>query len=223
VSRPPPRPLAVLLDLDGTLVDTVPFILASVRHAFEGYGRCPTDAEWIAGIGTPLRDQLASFARQAGDVQPLFDRYRAYWLEHHDRMTRLFPGAGEAVRAIKAAGHPVAIITAKIEQGAERTLRHVGLRDLVDLVVAADTVARCKPDPMPVHHALARLDRTPAEAVMIGDSNHDLAAGRGAGTATAGVLWGAASREVLAPLADHLLGELAELAPLVARLQARLG
>ncbi|HET8732226.1 MAG TPA: HAD-IA family hydrolase [Anaeromyxobacteraceae bacterium] len=216
----PARPIAVLFDLDGTLVDTVPFILASVRHAFEGYGRCPTDAEWIAGIGTPLREQLASFARDPADVQPLFDRYRAFWLEHHDGMTRLFPGAGEVVRALKAAGHPVAIITAKIEQGAERTLRHVGLREHVDLVVAADTVARCKPDPMPVHHALERLGRSPQEAVMIGDSNHDLAAGRGAGTATAGVLWGAASREVLAPLADHLLAEVGELLPLVARLQA---
>jgi pyrophosphatase PpaX len=222
-AHPTARPIAVLLDLDGTLVDTVPFILASVRHAFEDYGRCPTEAEWIAGIGTPLREQLASFARSPADVQPLFDRYRGYWLQHHDRLTRLFPGAGEAVRAIKAAGHPIGIITAKIEAGAERTLRHVGLRELVDVVVAADTVARSKPDPMPVHHALERLGRTPAEAVMIGDSNHDLAAGRGAGTATAGVLWGAASREVLAPLADHLLAELGELAPLVARLQARRG
>jgi pyrophosphatase PpaX len=215
--------MAVLLDLDGTLVDTVPFILASVRHAFEGYGRCPSDAEWIAGIGTPLRGQLAAFARSPDDVQPLYDRYRAYWLEHHDQMTRLFPGAAEAVRAIKAGGHPVAIITAKVEQGAERTLRHVGLRELVDLVVAADTVPRSKPDPMPVLHALARLGRTPAEALMVGDSNHDLAAGRAAGTATAGVLWGAASREVLAPLADHLLAGMDELAPLVARLQAQRG
>lgn len=214
------RPIAVLLDLDGTLVDTVPFILAAVRHAFQGYGRCPTDAEWIAGIGTPLRDQLASFARRPDDVPALFDRYRAYWLQHHDAMTHLFPGAGEAVRALRAAGHPLAIITAKIEAGAERTLRHVGLRDQVDLVVAADTVARCKPDPMPVRHALERLGRTPAEAVMIGDSNHDLAAGRAAGTATAGVLWGAASREVLAPLADHLLDDPGQLVPLVARLQA---
>jgi pyrophosphatase PpaX len=215
-----PRPIAVLFDLDGTLVDTVPFILASVRACFEGYGRCPTDAEWIAGIGTPLRTQLASFAHDPADVDGLFTRYRAFWLAHHDEMTALFPGAGEAVRALRQAGHPLAVITAKIATGAERTLRHVGLWDQIDVVVAADTVPRAKPDPMPVHHALERLDRAPVEAVMIGDSNHDLAAGRAAGTATAGVLWGAASREVLAPLADHLLGDMAELLPLVQRLQS---
>jgi pyrophosphatase PpaX len=213
------RRIAVLLDLDGTLVDTIPFILSAVRHAFEGRERCPTDAEWIAGIGTPLRDQLRGFAGAEAEVEPLFDRYRAYWLAHHDARTRLFPGAGEALRALKAAGHPLAVITAKNEQGAERTLRHVGVRHLLDVVVAADTVARCKPDPMPVLHALTRLERRPDEAVMIGDSNHDLAAGRGAGTVTVGVLWGAASRQVLAPLADHLLGGMEELVPLMERLQ----
>jgi pyrophosphatase PpaX len=212
--------MAVLFDLDGTLVDTVPFILAAVRHCFEGYGRCPTDAEWIAGIGTPLRTQLASFARDPAEVDGLFARYRSFWLEHHDAMTRLFPGAGEAVLALRAAGHPLAVITAKITAGAERTLRHVGLWEAIDVVVAADTVERAKPDPMPVHHALARLVRTPPEAIMIGDSNHDLAAGRAAGTATAGVLWGAASQEVLAPLADHLLTGLEEVVPLIRRLQA---
>jgi pyrophosphatase PpaX len=218
-----PRPIAVLFDLDGTLVDTVPFILAAVRHTFEGQPRCPTDAEWIAGIGTPLRDQLRQLAASPDLAEPLFQRYRTYWLQHHDAATHLFPGAAGAVRTLKAAGHPIAVVTAKIESGAERTLRHVGLRELVDVIVAADTVERSKPDPMPVRHALERLDRAPDEAVMIGDSPHDLAAGRGAGTATAGVCWGAASREVLAPLADHLLDRLDEIVPLVATLQARPG
>jgi pyrophosphatase PpaX len=210
----------VLFDLDGTLVDTVPFILAAVRHAFEGQPRSPTDAEWIAGIGTPLRDQLLQFAASPDLAEPLFQRYRTYWLEHHDAATRLFPGAGELVRSLRAAGHPIGVVTAKTEAGAERTLRHVGLRDQLDIIVAADTVARSKPDPMPVRFALSKLDRAPGEAVMIGDSPHDLASGRGAGTATIGVCWGAATREVLSPLADHLVSAMAELAPLVARLQA---
>jgi pyrophosphatase PpaX len=212
----------VLFDLDGTLVDTVPFILAAVAHAFAAEPGAPTEAEWIEGIGTPLRDQLARFAATPERVAPLYQRYRDFWLQHHDAMTRLFPGAGEAVRALKGAGHPIGVVTAKIEVGAERTLRHVGLRDQVDVIVAADTVARSKPDPMPVLHALGVLDRSPGEAIMIGDSPHDLAAGRGAGTVTAGVCWGAAAREVLAPLADHLLTEVAQIAPLVAALQAGL-
>ncbi len=213
-----PRPIAVLFDLDGTLVDTVPFILASVRHTFEGQPRTPTDAEWIAGIGTPLRNQLAPLAASPELAEQLFQRYRAYWLEHHDAATRLFPGAGQLVRSLKVLGHPIAIVTAKIEAGAERTLRHVGLRDQVDLIVAADTVEKSKPDPMPVRYALLKLDRPPREAVMIGDSPHDLASGRGAGTATIGVCWGAATGEVLAPLADHLVTRIEELAPLIGRL-----
>jgi pyrophosphatase PpaX len=214
------RPIAVLFDLDGTLVDTVPFILACVRHTFEGEPRAPSDAEWIAGIGTPLRLQLAQFAARPDRVEPLFQRYRGYWLQHHDAETRLFPGAGETVRALRAAGHPIGVVTAKMEAGAERTLRHVGLHGQFDVIVAADTVERCKPDPMPVRYALGKVDRAPGEAVMIGDSPHDLAAGRGAGTATIGVCWGAASREALAPLADHLVGEMSQLVALVERLQA---
>jgi pyrophosphatase PpaX len=214
------RRLAILFDLDGTLVDTVPFILSGVRFAFEGYGRCPTDAEWIAGIGTPLRVQLSAFARSPEDVEMLFARYRTFWLEHHDRLTKLFPGAAEAVETLSARGHPMAVITAKVEAGAERTLRHVGLRDRFQVVVAADTVERSKPDPMPVRHALERLGRHPEEAVMVGDSDHDLAAGRAAGTGTVGVLWGAAARSVLAPLADHLVARVEEIVPLVERLEA---
>src|SRR5690349_459606 len=70
------RPWAVLLDLDGTIVDTVPFILESVRHAFAGRARSPSDAEWIAGIGSPLRVQLRAFAADAADVEALVARYR---------------------------------------------------------------------------------------------------------------------------------------------------
>ena len=211
----------MLFDLDGTLVDTVPFILAAVRHTFEGQPRTPTDAEWIAGIGTPLRDQLQALAASPELAEPLYQRYRTYWLQHHDAATHLFPGAAWTVRALRAAGHPIGVVTAKISTGAERTLRHVGLLDQVDVVVAADTVERSKPDPMPVRHALEQLDRLPGEAVMIGDSPHDLAAGRGAGTATVGVCWGAAPREALAPLADHLVTRMDEIVPLVGALQAR--
>ena len=83
----PGRPIALLFDLDGTLVDTVPFILACARHAFEGYPGY-SDAAFRAGIGTPLRAQMAALARSPGDAEALVARYRTYWIENHDRMTR---------------------------------------------------------------------------------------------------------------------------------------
>jgi pyrophosphatase PpaX len=215
----------VLFDLDGTLVDTVPFILAAVRHAFEGAGHCPTDAEWIAGIGTPLRAQLASFARRPEEVEPLFERYRAFWLEHHDARTRCFDGAVDVVTALAGRGHPIGIVTAKVEHGARRTLAHTGLLPLVGAIVGADSCANAKPHPEPVLLALERLAAAPREAILVGDSPHDLAAARSAGVRAVGALWGACTREVLAAAgADDLLAKVREVPPLVAALErARAG
>jgi pyrophosphatase PpaX len=200
-------PIAILFDLDGTLVDTVPFILASVRHAFEGYGLCPSDAQWIAGIGTPLRAQVASFARRAEDVDPLVARYREFWLENHDRMTRPFPGTLDVVESLAASGHPMGIVTAKTEEGALRTLRHTGLLRYMHAIVGADTCARCKPDPEPVHVALARLERSPTEAILVGDSPHDIVAARAAGVRAYGVLHGACDGPRLVAAGAHALLE----------------
>jgi pyrophosphatase PpaX len=212
-------PIPVLFDLDGTLVDTIPFILASVRHAFAGYGSCPTDAEWIAGIGTPLRAQLASFARRPEDEQPLFDRYREYWRAHHDEETRCFPGAREVLEELAGRGHPVAIVTAKAEQGAYRTLGHTGLLPFVKTVVGADSCARAKPHPEPVLLAVSRLGEDPARALLVGDSRHDVAAAKAAGARAAAALWGACTREELAAAgADHFLRDVREVPALVAEL-----
>jgi len=218
----PRAPIAVLFDLDGTLVDTIPFILASVRHAFEGYGRCPTDAEWIAGIGTPLRDQLASFAREPADVDRLFDRYRGFWTAEHDARTRAFPGAAEVVAGLAAAGHPLGVVTAKLEAGALRTLRHVGLLPHIQAVVGADSAPRAKPFPDPVLMALERLGRAPGEALLVGDSTHDLAAARAAGVFAVAATWGACDRAVLAAqVPDAWVDDVREVLPLVASFARR--
>src|SRR5215208_653979 len=95
---------AILLDLDGTLVDTVDFILASVHHAFEGDPRCPTDAEWIAGIGKPLRVQLFEIVGDDAEVERLVVRYRAHQREHHDARTRAYANAVDTVARLKAEG-----------------------------------------------------------------------------------------------------------------------
>lgn len=216
--------LAILFDLDGTLVDTVGLILASMRAAFEGYpGRRPGEAEWIAGIGKPLRAQLREFV-DPRDLEAVVERYRAHQQANHDRMTRAFDGAIETVSRLKARGHPVGIVTSKFRESAERTLRHVGLDRYVDVVVGADTVTRPKPDPEPVLHALGRLGRRPADALFVGDSPHDVAAGNAAGAVTVAALWGACTREHLQLAGPrHWLEAIGDLPPLVERIEAGAG
>lgn len=215
-----PRPtIAILFDLDGTLVDTVPFILEAVRNAFQGYGTCPTDAEWIAGIGTPLRTQLTSFARRPEDVEKLFERYRSFWIAHHDERTCAFPGAVEVVAALAEAGHPIGVVTAKIEQGAHRTLRHTGLLPYVQAVVGADSCANAKPHPEPVLLALSKLGSSPGEAILVGDSPHDISAAKAAGARAVAALWGACERPALAAAgADFFIDDVRDLPALVSSL-----
>jgi pyrophosphatase PpaX len=215
------RPLAVLLDLDGTLVDTVPFILQSVAVAFEGRARRPSDEEWLAGIGQPLRVQLASHAEDDADLEALVARYRAHQREHAPRMTRAFPGAVEAVREVAAAGHAVGIVTGKLTEPAARALELVGLAPYVHALIGADSCPRHKPDPEPVLLALARLGRAAGDALFVGDSPLDLRSGNAAGVTTVAALWGAASREtLLAERPAHLLHDVAALPALVARVAA---
>jgi pyrophosphatase PpaX len=214
-------PSAVLFDLDGTLVDTVPFILACVRHAFRGHGSGPTDAQWMAGIGTPLHLQLAEFARGPADVAELLARYRQYWREHHDEMTRCFPGALETVSALSVAGHPMAVVTAKTEHGALHSLQHTGLLPFMGAVIGADSCPRSKPHPEPVLLALERLGAPANRAVLLGDAVHDVAAARAAGVTALAAAWGAtAPAALLAAGAVRVLRDIRELPAALVELES---
>jgi pyrophosphatase PpaX len=130
-------------------------------------------------------------------------------------MTRPFPGAVETVAALAARGHPVGVVTAKTEEGALRTLRHIGVLPFMGAIVGADTCARCKPDPEPVHVALARLERAPQDALLVGDSAHDVAAARAAGVQAIGVSWGVSDRATLERAgAERVVDDLREIVAL---------
>jgi pyrophosphatase PpaX len=220
------RPLAILFDLDGTLVDTIELLLSSVRHAFRGRTeRVPTEAEWVAGIGKPLVTQLRPYAADDDDLAELVAGYRAYQGEHHDRLTRLYPGTLEAVVALGRRGHPLAVVTSKGDEIAHRSLDHVGLTPYMATVVGCDSCTRHKPDPEPVQVALARLGYQLGEAMFVGDSPHDMASGSAAGVTTVAALWGPFTRAMLEPTEpDYYLKRIADLPPLVDRLEAeRLG
>jgi pyrophosphatase PpaX len=214
-----PRPRALLFDLDGTLLDSIELILASARHTFAGRERAPSDAEWLAGVGTPLASQLRAFARDEPDVEALTRRYRAHQLEHHDRLTRCFADVPGTLAALEARGHPMAVVTSKATAVARRGLAHTGIERFFPVVIGADETTRHKPDPEPVRLALDRLGYAPAEALFVGDSTHDVLAGRAAGVVTVAACWGPFERGALeAAGADHFLDCPADLPGLIDQL-----
>lgn len=211
--------LAVLFDLDGTLVDSIDLLVTSMEYAYEGRTKRPQVAEWIQLIGTPLDDMLGRWAENAEDVDFLKARYREHQIAKHDAMTTAYPGAVEAIRALYAAGHPLAVVTSKLEVGARRSLRFIGVEECFTTVVGIDQTVRHKPDPEPVLHALAVLGVAPEQALFIGDSTHDMRAGRAASVRTAAALWGPYSRAELEPTdPDYWLTGMDEVMPLVSRL-----
>ncbi|HEY3353896.1 MAG TPA: HAD-IA family hydrolase [Polyangia bacterium] len=207
-----------LFDLDGTLIDSVELILRSFRHTMLVHrGAAPDDAVFLAGLGTTLWDQFRTVAADAAEVEAMVATYRAFNLAHHDALVREYPGVRAAVRALVARGARLAIVTSKLRASAARGLALAGLTDAFPVIVGADDVAEHKPHPAPVRRALALLGADPAGAVFVGDSPHDIAAGRAAGVGTAAVTWGPFPRATLVAAApDHWVAapaELADLAP----------
>ena len=215
------RPLAVLFDLDGTLIDSIELIMNSAKHAFRGRTEnVPSDAEWLAGVGTPLATMFRRWARDEGEVEALIGSYREYQLANHDRLVRCYETVVETVDDLRRAGHPAAIVTSKTQWLARRGLEHVGLGAHFDVIVGCDSCERHKPDPQPVLVALDQLGYAPDESVFVGDSIHDMEAGNAAGVTTVAALWGPFSRETLAAAnPGHFLHQMAELPGLLGRLQ----
>jgi len=215
----PASPLALLFDLDGTLIDSIELILGAMRHAFTGFGgEAPTDEQWRSGIGIPLHTALRRYTPDEAEVERLFGRYREYQLEHHDRLVRPYDGIVQAIEAFAAAGHPMALVTSKSDWMAEKALVLVELDRLIPVIVGCDTCVNHKPHPEPVERALALLGAKADNALFVGDSPHDVLSGRAAGVYTVGVAWGAFSREeMIASGADVVIDHPGELSGVVAR------
>jgi len=131
-------------------------------------------------------------------------------------MVTAYPGVVEMVLAIRTAGLRTGLVTSKNRPGAFRGLKLIGLAEAMDLVIGADEVENPKPHPEPIERALSRLGAAPDRTIYVGDSIHDMEAGRAAGVRTGAVLWGPFGREHLAPTApDHWLERPADLLALL--------
>ena len=214
------RPFAVLFDLDGTLVDTIGLLLECVHHSFEGRSPVPTDEEWIAGIGTPLRRQLAAYVSTEKEIDDIIDRYRAYQRIHHDRLTNAYPGVIETLTELDRRGHPMGVVTSKSNEMMDRGIQHTGLARFMKTAIGADSCTIHKPEAFPVLLALEELRYSPGEAVFVGDSPHDIQSGNAAGVISIAALWGPFTKDQLSPSnPKEYLERITDLPALLDRLQ----
>lgn len=185
---------ALLFDLDGTLADTLEDIRASANHVRAAAGLPAMDrATTRRMIGDGARNLVARAVadNRAGlDPDAALELFRAHHEGQCTRTVELFDGVAESLQAWHAEGHPMAVVTNKPERYAAEIVRHLGLARWLEVVVGGDTLAVRKPDPEPIFEALRRLDASPETAVMIGDGEQDVRAGKAAGVRTIAVLYG---------------------------------
>ena len=189
---------AVLYDFDGTLADSTELIMRCYRHTMRTHlGQVPADDVWLSGFGMTLESQMRRFGRDDGEVDAMLDTYREYQSTIHDDLLRPFPDAAETVAELDRRGYRLAIVTSRRRRATMRGMELCGLVSHFDLIVTPEDVTEAKPHPEPVLFALRELGVAPEEALFVGDSPHDVAAGRGAGTRTAAALWGPFPRAAL--------------------------
>lgn len=215
----PARPLAVLFDLDGTLIDSIALLLASMNHTFEGRELRPSEGEWIAGLGTPLPEQFKPFVSSDEERDRLIQRYRTFQIEHHDRLTAEYEGVPRTLEILKQRGHPMGVVTSKGNAMMNRGLQFIGADGYMTTMIGYDSCRIHKPDPFPVKLAMQELSYEPHETVFVGDSPHDIKSGNAAGVTSIAALWGPFTRESLEPYDPaHFLETITALPSLLERI-----
>lgn len=187
----------VLFDLDGTLADTVPLIIASFqRTVSQLLGWQPTVEQCTRWIGRSLRETFVSLA--PARAEELTAHYLEWNLANHRAYVRGFPGVDGLLGALAASGRNYGVATSKRHKSALVSLECAGLTGRVPLLATEEDTANHKPSPDPLLFALARVGAQPHEAVYVGDAIVDMQAAHAAGVAAIGVTWGAASAAELA-------------------------
>jgi phosphoglycolate phosphatase len=187
---------AVIFDLDGTLIDSLPDIAAAVNRVLTWRGLetlLPMQVEMMIGDGAKVLLDRAFAARghQAGEAEMAV--FMDWYTLHGADETRPYPGMVEALAALREAGHPLGVCTNKPAAAARGILASLGLDQFFSAVIGGDSTPYRKPDPRHLAAVLAAL--ATENAVMVGDHYNDMAAAKGCGIPGIFAAWGYGAAE----------------------------
>jgi phosphoglycolate phosphatase len=215
---------AVMIDLDGTLLDTIPDLAAATNLMLEALGEAVLPLDTVrnfVGKGIPRLVERA-LARdidgRAGTeavarALPVFERF---YTEVNGRHTTMYPGVREGLEQMQAAGFRLACVTNKAGAFTLPLLERMGLAPFFEQTVSGDTLARKKPDPIQLLHVCNEFGIAPARMLMIGDSGNDALAARAAGCPVFCVSYGYnEGHDVHSLDVDAIVGALTDCIPLI--------
>ncbi len=188
----------ILIDVDGTLVDSVPDLAFCVDEMMKAIGREPHGEEkvrdWV-GNGVERLVRRALVGRLEGEPdEALFEKAYPLFLdcyaENTSKRSSLYPGVREGLDYLKEQEYPLGCVTNKAERFTVPLLQDLGIYDYFGIVVAGDTLPQKKPDPTPLLYAAEYFGAEPGKCLMIGDSVSDVKAARAAGFAIVCVSYG---------------------------------
>lgn len=212
-----PNKKLVIFDWDGTLMDSIGRIVSSMQNAAQKAAvPVPDEATAASVIGLSLDKAIETlFPNQDAQTrQRLFDLYRQEYIELNTTATPLFEDALTCLQLFRDNGYLLAVATGKARAGLQRAMDSVGLTDFFDTSICADE-SESKPSPAMLLTVLERFSLSSDDAIMIGDSVHDLKMAQAAGMASIGVTMGADCAERLAQFSPiAVVDSLTELATL---------
>lgn len=182
----PTPPAAFIIDLDGTLVDTLGDFVAVLDRVLGELGLATVDRAFVElTVGQGSEHLIRSCLAQVGGDAQLYERAWALYQQHYralnGQFSAVYPGVVEGLQRLRALGLPMACLTNKPAAFARELLRVKGLDGFFDRVFGGDDFARKKPDPLPLLKTCEALGTAPAATWMIGDSSNDAQAAHAAG------------------------------------------
>lgn len=184
----PISPAMVLIDVDGTLVDSVPDLAWCVDEMMTQIGREPHGEtavrNWV-GNGVERLTRRALIGQLDGEPDDeLFNQaypiFLALYKENTSKRSLLYPGVKEGISYMKSKGYRLGCVTNKAAEFTEPLLADLGIRDEFEIVVSGDTLEQKKPHPLPLLHAADYFQADPEKCLMLGDSISDVKAARAA-------------------------------------------
>ncbi len=219
-------PELVLVDLDGTLVDSVPDLAFCVDRMLEQLGRAPQGEakvrQWVGnGVERLVKRALVGTLDgepPAATFELALPLFMELYAANTSGRSRLYPGVTEGLDYLATLGCPLGCVTNKAERFTRPLLGDLGILERFDLVVSGDTLSRKKPDPAPLLHAADHFSVAPERAVLVGDSISDVKAARAAGFAVVCVSYGYNHGEdIRAAGPDAVIDSLAQLPTWIVR------